>query len=120
MEIKNAVIKHAVIEIEDHGCLTAFLHLDYGVAGQGFGGFCLYSELDKTTPLKNPGNYAGNFIYRCLEVVGVSRWENLIGKTIRVKAEHCKVHAIGHIIHDIWYEPSIEMENITSAFKKGE
>lgn len=40
--IKNAVIKSAVIDSDDMGLLTVWLHLDYGGSGQGFGGYALY------------------------------------------------------------------------------
>ena len=38
-EERNAVIESARLEIE-RGLLTAWLMLDYGGAGQGFGGWC--------------------------------------------------------------------------------
>lgn len=43
-EIKNEVITSAKITREDHGCLTIWLGLDYGGAGQGFGRYALYLD----------------------------------------------------------------------------
>lgn len=109
IEIKNAVIKSVSINDADRGLLTAYLHLEYEFGGQGFGGYSLY--LPKSFTHHEIKSYAGHFIFRCMEIGGVSRWEDLTGKTIRVKAEHSKVHAIGHIIKDDWFNPSEDFKN---------
>lgn len=105
-EIRNAVIESARITNDDHGLLTAWLNLDYGSSGQGFGGFALY--LPKSFTRHNPQgpNYAGHFIWRVMEIAGVSEWSQLKGKTVRVRQEHSTVHAIGHIVKDDWFCPS--------------
>lgn len=103
-EIKNAIIKSATITNDDHGVLSAWLMLDYGGSGQGFGGLALY--LPKGYAHHKLASVAGHFIWRCMEVADVTRWENLAGKTIRVKAEHSRVYAIGHIVKDDWFCPS--------------
>lgn len=105
IETCNAVIKFMKITNEDHGMLSAWLTLDYGGAEQGFGGYCLYTP----SKFRQQKNYAGLFIWRVLETVGVSEWEQLPGKIIRVRKEHTKVHAIGHIVKDIWFAPSVEL-----------
>lgn len=106
IETKNAVIESARITNDDHGLLSAWLNLDYGRSGQGFGGYALY--LPKSFTHHNPAgpNYAGHFIWRVMEIAGVSEWGQLRGKTIRVRCEHIKVHAIGHIVKDDWFCPS--------------
>jgi hypothetical protein len=111
IEIKNAIIKSARITNDDHGLLTAWLDLDYGGTGQGFGGYALY--LPSTfTHHKEDSNYAGHFIWRVMEVAEVSEWSKLPGKTIRVKCEHSQIHAIGHIIKDDWFSPSSDFETM--------
>jgi len=108
-DIKNAVIKDATITNDDHGCLSAWLHLDYGGSGQGFGGFALY--LPKSFKSHEIKSVAGHFIWRCMEIAGVSEWEDLEGSTIRVKSAHSAVHAIGHIVNDDWFCPEDDFKD---------
>lgn len=112
IEIINAVIESATIQNDDHGLLSAWLMLDYGGNGQGFGGYALY--LPKSfTHSTNQKNYAGHFIWRCMEIADVSEWSKLPGKTIRVKKEDAwdsTVLAIGHIIKDDWFDPKVDFE----------
>ena len=104
IEVKNAKITGARLLIEDHGILTIFLDLDYGGSGQSFGGYALH-----ISSKKNYGRDVGGFfIWRILETVGVWDWNDLTGKTIRVKAAYDKVHAIGNIIEDRWFDPQKE------------
>ena len=109
-EIKemNAVITSTTITTDEHGCLGCWLHLDYGGSGQGFGAWALY--LPKSFTHHKLLSHVGHFIYRVMEVAGVDKWDQLPGKTIRVRAEHSQVHAIGHIVKDIWFEPSKEFK----------
>jgi hypothetical protein len=110
-EIRNAIISSVSIDTGDRGLLTAWLHLDYGGSGQGFGGYALY--LPKSYSHHNLESVAGHFIFRCMEIAGVEKWENMKGKTIRVKASHSKVEAIGHIVKDDWFNPSVDFANLS-------
>lgn len=114
-ETKNAVIESATITNDDHGLLSAWLHLDYGGSGQGFGGYALY--LPKGFTHSNPSgpNYAGHFIWRVMEIAGVSEWGKLKGKTIRVRCDHSAVHAIGHIVKEDWFCPSDDFRQFENA-----
>lgn len=110
IETCNAIIGSAGISIEDHDLLTVWLSLDYGGSVQCFGGYALlvgpHSE-HRRDGERGP-NYAGVFIDRVMRIAGVTRWDHLPGKTVRVRQEPSRVHAIGHIIRDDWFEPSVE------------
>ena len=115
--VKNARIESSMLGIEDHGILTFMLHLDYGGSGQGFGGYCMDAPLKKQdgTFIRRVGTAQGcDLILRVLEVVGVCKWEDLPGQHIRVVADHCKVHKIGHILKDRW----LDIEEHYNSFKQ--
>lgn len=95
-ETKNAIIKSASIDMERG--VTSWIHLDYGGCGQGFGGFIL------------SGKYLHLWVTRVCEVVGVDAWSGVVGKPVRVIADHGKVHAIGHFLEDKWFYPSEEFD----------
>jgi hypothetical protein len=113
---RNAVITSATITNDDHGLLSAWLMLDYGGSGQGFGGYALYLPRDFTHHNDKPANYCGHFIWRVMEIAGVSEWSQLVGKTIRVRAEEFdKILAIGHIVKDDWFYPKIEFDKMLAS-----
>ena len=106
IEERNAIIESATITSDEHGCLSSWLFLDYGGGGQGFGGYALY--LPRSFTHHELKTFAGHFLWRVMEVAGVTEWSKLAGKTIRVRKEQTKVHAIGHIVKDDWFYPERE------------
>jgi len=110
IEYKNAIIDSDTIDDADRGFLNAWLHLVYGNGGQGFGGYALY--LPRSFNKHELKSYAGHFIWRCMEIGGVTRWESLKGKAIRVKVVDGLIQAIGHIINDDWFEPSRDFRDV--------
>lgn len=106
MEIKNAIIESASLYINDRGLLTCLVVLDYGGSGQGFVGHALY--LPKSFSNHELKSFAGHFLFRVMQVAGVSEWDLLAGNTVRVKIENGIISAIGHIINDDWFEPKTE------------
>ena len=111
---RNAVITAATITNDDHGLLSAWVTLDYGGSGQGFGGYALYLPNDYREAT-NQQNYAGHFLWRVMAIAGVTEWGQLAGKTVRVRHDHGKVHAIGHIVRDDWFDPSTEFSAMQAA-----
>lgn len=109
IEVKNATIESATLDIGERGLLTAYLTLDYGGSGQVFGGYALY--LPKSFKNHKLDSVAGHFIFRVMQIAGVDTWGQLKGKNIRVKATHSKVDAIGHIIKDDWFNPSEDFKS---------
>jgi hypothetical protein len=115
IETRNAVIVSATITNDDHGLLSAWVHLDYGGSGQGFGGYALYLPTSFTHGGMTQPNFAGHFIWRVMEIAGVADWSKLAGKTVRAKCEHSKVHAIGHIVKEDWFNPTGDFELMREA-----
>ncbi len=106
-KIKNAIIESVIIDDGDRGLLTAWLMLSFGSTSQGFGGYSLY--LPKSYQhFTEKGDFAGHFIFRCMQIADVNSWDKVKGKTIRVKyeANTNKIIAIGHIIKEDWFNPN--------------
>jgi hypothetical protein len=118
IETKNARIQSTMLGIEDHGIMSFSLYLDYGSSGQGAGGYCLDTPVKDSNGrfIKRVGTAAGTtIIMEILRVVGVDKWEDLPNKHIRVRADHCKVHAIGHLLKDEWLDFGAFFEQQTTA-----
>lgn len=111
--IRNAVIESASISIDRGFMLSAWLALRFGGFGQRFGGYALY--LDKTAKHHDKQcNFAGHYIYRILEIAEVENWDDLKGKTIRVKHDDPlgQIIGIGHIVKDDWFYPDAEFKEL--------
>ncbi len=115
--IRNAIIESVTLDIGDKGLLTAWVYLDYGGMHQGFGGYALY--LPKSFTHHQMLSHAGHFIWRCMEVAGVEKWENMKGKTIRVALDRDglggRILGIGHIIKDDWFYPETDFKEASDG-----
>ena len=107
--VSNAIIESAEITSGAQGRLSAWVHLNYGGSGQGFGGYALY--LPKSFTHHNLMSVAGHFIWRVMEIADVTEWSKLKGKTVRVKGTWGGVDAIGHIVKDDWFYPSVDFKS---------
>lgn len=110
METRNVIIESTMLGYEDHGILTCWLTLSYGGSGQGFGGYALdepvFENGDRSKFKGRVGTaYGMQFVVGVMKAVGAESWENLKGMHCRVECEHVKVHRIGHIIKDQWFNP---------------
>ncbi|HUX00712.1 MAG TPA: hypothetical protein VMY35_07010 [Phycisphaerae bacterium] len=103
MEQENGVVESTMLGTEDHGILTAWLHLKFNGTGQGFGGYAFDA-------------FGCEFIRQVLKVLKVDSWEKLPGKPLRVRREHYggPIVAIGHYIEDRWFVPG-ELANAMCA-----
>jgi len=112
--IQNAIIVSAQIDDADRGLLTAWINVDYGSSQQGFGGYSLY--LPKSCSHHKLLSPAGHFIWRCMQIAGVSDWSKLSGKAIRVSSERGgfggTINGIGHITKDDWFFPSEDFKDL--------
>lgn len=103
MDIQNATIESTMLGVEDHGIFTYSIGLNYGGSGQTFGGYGLDSY-DKATKRRVGTAYGLEAIARLLRVVGVSKWEDLKGKPVRVVADYSKVYKLGNYLKDEWLD----------------
>lgn len=105
MEIENAKITSVSISMEDHGILTFTIF----VRGRSWG--CSIGQYTNGVGYLGAKEWKGNgsaivAMMKIVDTVGVSRWEDLEGKYIRVKLEGCgkSIHCIGNIIDDKWFD----------------
>lgn len=109
MDTLNAIIENVSITSDDHGCLSAWIQVKHSNGNQAFGGYALY--LPKPFTHHKMESVAGHFIFRCMEVAGVTAWDKMKGKTIRVKCDHSHIESIGHIVEEDWFTPSEDFKN---------
>jgi len=110
-EINNALIDCTTLGYEPHGIMSAYLHLSFSGSGQGFGGYAL-DIYDKEVGERTPSKMLGVFVKGVLDTVGVSNWEDLKGKHIRVDHTWNKIYRIGNILKDKWFDPEEAFKNI--------
>lgn len=111
--IKNAKIQSTMLGREDHGIMTFMIHIDAGSFSCGVGGFCL-DEYDNNKKKRIFNTKSMEVISKILDVVGVSKWEDLPGKYIRFEDNGwgSTITKIGNIIDDKWLD-------IRSFFEEG-
>ena len=105
-KIENAQIKSVDLSMEDHGCLTMNMVLEGDGWGVCYGEICLGKGYVGAKSFE--GSAKGlEYIMRIMDVVGVSKFQSLNGKYVRVavKGLGSTVKIIGNIINDKWFDP---------------
>ena len=107
-EIENAQITNVSLTMEDHGCLTFWLTLEGEGWGCGFGGYCIGKGFLGATEFTVERGDGLEAMMRIMDVVGVSKWEDLKGKYLRVQFTGCgwggRVNVIGNLLKDKWFD----------------
>lgn len=118
-EIINARIEGAEMVFDRGFILSAWLSLDYGGSGQGFGGYALGGDPFTESAVNKHGqqaNLAADFIAHVMSVAEVDKWSSLKGKVIRVRRGegwNGELKGIGHPVKNMWYYPSAAMKELT-------
>lgn len=104
MTIENAKITSTSISMADHGVLC----ISFCVKGDGWG--CNIGQYVNGIGYLGAKEWKGNgsaivAMMKIMDTVGVSKWEDLPGKFIRVKINGCgsTIDEIGNIIEDKWF-----------------
>lgn len=80
---KVATVTSTHLGGEDHGILTAYLHCDGDGWGIGVGGYGLDSY-DEAMGERIPTAYGLDQIVQMYRTVGVSKWEDVVGREVLV------------------------------------
>ena len=103
--IENAKIESTALTMADHGVLCFYLTLRMCGAGVNYGGYVLGQGYLGAKEFK--GDEKGiEAIMRIMDVVGVSKWEDLSGKYCRIVSNGLgrTIDKIGNIIENKWFD----------------
>ena len=113
MEIKNAIIKSATIIKDSQGFLKARIFFTTDDCEYQYENNNLY--LRRKSAIGNQISFAGHFIWQIMECAGVTKWEYLKGRAVRIKTDDLVVHGIGHIVNESWFNPQDEWSAMASG-----
>ena len=104
-KIENAKITKVDLSMADHGCLCAEIVLEGDGWGCVYGGFKIGSGYLGAKEFKGyePGT---EYIMRIMDTVGVSKYNHMVGKYIRVATLGWgdTIKIIGNIVEDKWFD----------------
>lgn len=103
-KIENARITSVDLSMADHGCLTLSIGLDGGGWGCVYGGYCIGKGYLGAKEFE--GSAEGlESIMRIMDVVGVSTFNDMVGKYIRVAIKRRDIiKIIGNVISEKWFD----------------
>ncbi len=103
--IKNGRIVSTMLGREDHGIMTWMITVEANFGSFSFGCRAL-DEYDEETKTRRFSSKAMESISILLDVVGVSKWENLKGQYIRFEDTGwgSYVDRVGNIMKDKWFD----------------
>lgn len=108
MEIENAKITNVSLTMADHCSLVFWITVEGAGWGCNIGGYKIGSGMLGAKPEDFSAETGAGLvaIMRIMDIVGVSKWEDLEGKYCRVKTEGWggTIHCIGNILKDKWFD----------------
>ena len=106
MEITNVKIINASLTMADHGCLTFLITVEGSGIGVSLGGYCIGQGYLGAKEFKSENGKGLVAMMKIMDVVGVTKWEDLKGKYCRIKSDGwgSRVTTIGNIIEDKWFD----------------
>ena len=104
IKIENAKITSTSISMADHGCLSISICVEGNGWACNIGGWLNGVGYLGATKWKGNGS-AIVAMMKIMDIVGVSEWEKIPGKYIRVKTEGWggTIDEIGSLIEDKWF-----------------
>ena len=106
--LENAQITSVDLTMEDHGCFTLCMTIEWEACGCVYGGYSLGNGyLDADDDYFKGYKEGIEFIMKLMNVIGVSKFNSLKGKYVRVatKGLGYPIKIIGNIISDKWFDP---------------
>lgn len=107
VKTRNMKIKGTSLTMADHGVLTFYLELEGDVSAVDFGGWNIGRGYLGADEERFEGYPKGlKCLMRIMDTVGVSRWEDLPGKYVRIVEPGVGgvVRTIGNIVKDKWFD----------------
>lgn len=103
--IKNGQIVDTMLGREDHGIMTWMITVEADFGTFGFG-YRVLDEYDEETKTRKFSSKAMESISTLLDVVGVTKWEDLKGRYVRFEDTgwgNC-VDRVGNIMKNKWFD----------------